>query len=66
MTKVEPDDKNNLSYFDNVVNLIYLLKNSTDDYYNIKKLLGGKPKKYVIVGVETPTYLLRTIGQINN
>ena len=35
-TKLEPDDIYNLSYFDNVVNLIHLLKNSTEDYYNMK------------------------------
>ena len=40
MTKVEPDDIYNLSYFDNVVNLVHLLKNSTEDYYNMKKVVG--------------------------
>ena len=40
VTKVEPDDVNNLAYFDNVVNLIHLLKNSTEDYYNMKKVVG--------------------------
>ncbi len=40
VTKVEPDDIYNLSYFDNVVNLIHLLKNSTEDYYNMKKVVG--------------------------
>ena len=39
-TKIEPDDIYNLSYFDNVVNLIHLLKNSTKDYYNMKKVVG--------------------------
>ena len=39
-TKIEPDDIYNLSYFDNVVNLIHLLKNSTEDYYNMKKVVG--------------------------
>ena len=39
-TKIEPDDIYNLSYFDNVVNLIHLLKNSTGDYYNMRMVLG--------------------------
>ena len=40
VTNMKPDDKNNLSYFDNVVNLIHLLKNSTKDYYNMRMVLG--------------------------
>ena len=40
VTKIEPDDINNLAYCDNVVNLIHLLENSTEDYYNMKKVVG--------------------------
>lgn len=39
---MKPDDKNNLSYFDNVVNLIHLLENSTEDYYNMRMVLELK------------------------
>ncbi len=35
-TKVEPDDKNNLSYKMSAVNLIRLLDEYTEDYFNIK------------------------------
>jgi len=35
-TKVEPDDINNLAYKNNAVNLIRLLNEYTEDYFNMK------------------------------
>lgn len=41
VTNMKPDYKNYLSYFYNVVNLICLFKNLTENNYNMKKLSGG-------------------------
>lgn len=39
-TKLEPDDKNNLPYKTNAVNLVRLLSEYTEDYFNMKIALG--------------------------
>ena len=40
VTKVEPDDKNNLPYKISAVNLIRLLDEYTEDYFNMKSVVG--------------------------
>ena len=39
VTKLEPDYKNNLPYKTNVVNLVWLLGEYTEDYFNMKIVL---------------------------
>lgn len=39
VTKLEPDDKNNLPYKTNAVNLVRLLNEYTEDYFNMKIVL---------------------------
>ena len=40
VTKLEPDYKNNLPYKTNAVNLVRLLGEYTEDYFNMKIAMG--------------------------
>ena len=40
VTKLEPDYKNNLPYKTNAVNIIQLLDEYTEDYFNMKIILN--------------------------